>query len=458
MVKGDTRGLNSRQVEFFALGGALGSGIFMGVGQGIHAGGPSLLLAYALAGLVMYIVARCLGEMALNDEQGTSFVGYTMRYLGPRLAFVHGWAYWLCGAMVCMAELSAVGMLVHTWLPSVPQWSAALGGLLVLSLVNTLRVRIFGETEFVMTLVKIIALSIFLVMGVFLLLAHGSAGLPDASVANLWRHGGFFPTGATGFLSVLPVAAFAFGGTELICLAAAETIRPERALPRAIKGLLGRLLLFYVGTTTMIVLLVPWKDVPVNASPIVIIFDHIGLPGAGEAMSLILVLVLLSSCNSFLFGMARVLRALAAAGCAPAALGRLNDNDVPGYAVATGFGFVSMAIGLNYVMPGQVFGLLMNGTAMGVVAIWALFVVAHLRFRTSKSSGHQLVYMAPWFPASNLLVLLFFVAVTSILATDAAFRPVFAYVVAAFAVLYLLSWLCRIDRPVAANDNDFQGA
>ncbi|KAF1006172.1 MAG: Phenylalanine-specific permease [Luteibacter sp.] len=441
----DIEGLNSRQVEFFALGGALGSGIFMGVGQGIHQGGPSLVLAYAIAGAVMYFVARCLGEMALNDEGKGNFIAYTRRHLGSRLAFVHGWAYWICGAMVCMAELTAIGMIVHASMSLVPQWTAALGALVMLSLLNCLRVRVFGETEFVMALVKIIALSIFLVMGVLLLFNHAAGNLADASPTNLWRHGGFFPTGWRGFLSVLPVAAFAFGGTEMICLASAETIRPEWAIPRAIRGLLGRLLLFYVGTTLMIVMLLPWTEVPMADSPIVVIFERVGFPGARQAMSAVLVVVLLSSCNAFLFGMARVLRALGGEGYAPSTVARLNRHGVPSRAVALGMVFVSLAIALNYAIPGQVFGWLMNGTAMGVVAIWSLFVIAHLRFRTGQVSARELVYAAPWFPLGNLLVLAFFVLMCAVLATDAGFRPVFGYVAAVFLALYVASFVRRHD-------------
>lgn len=448
-MKNVIEGLNSRQVEFFALGGALGSGIFMGVGQGIHQGGPSLVLAYAIAGAVMYFVARCLGEMALNDEGRGNFIAYTRRHLGARPAFVHGWAYWICGAMVCMAELTAIGMIVHAAMPIVPQWTAALAALVMLSLLNCLHVRVFGETEFVMALVKIVALSIFLVMGVLLLCSHVAGSLGEASLSNLWSHGGFFPTGWHGFLSVLPVAAFAFGGTEMICLASAETAHPHLAIPRAIRGLLGRLLLFYVGTTFMIVVLLPWTDVPMADSPIVVIFERVGFPGARPAMSLLLVIVLLSSCNAFLFGMARVLRALGGEGFAPTALAELNRHGVPSRAVAIGMAFVSLAIGLNYMIPGQVFGWLMNGTAMGVVAIWSLFVIAHLRFRIGRVSARGLVYAAPWFPLGNLLVLAFFILMSSVLATDTGFRPVFGYVAAAFLVLYLVSFVRRHDGPRA---------
>lgn len=448
-MKGNKQGLTGRQVEYFALGGALGSGIFLGVGQGIRIGGPALILAYAVAGIVMYIVARCLGEMALNGNRSGSFVSYTKRYWGPRAGFVHGWGYWVCGTMVCMAELTAVGMLVHSWMPSIPQWIPALGGLLVLCGINSLRVRVFGEVEFGMALIKILALSLFLIVGAYLLFAGPTASLPTATVKNLWTQGGFFPTGLHGFLSVLPIAAFAFGGTELICLAAAETVEPERTLPRAINGLLVRLLLFYVGTTFLIVTLVPWRDVPTDGSPIVAIFERMGVRAAGAIMSVVLITVLLSACNSLMFGMARVLRALALERCAPAPFGKLNRYDTPGNAVIVSMLAISAAIALNYYIPGEVFGLLMNSIAMAVVAVWAIFVAVHLRFRRSVKDIGALTYAAPLSPWGNLFVLVFLVAVTGILAMDATFRPAFIYVAGLFAGLFVFT---LIRKPPPAVD------
>lgn len=438
-MSSSSQGLTRRQVEYFAVGGTLGSGIFLGVGQGIHAAGPALIVAYLLAGLAVYYVTRCLGEIALNDPAGGTFVSYARRYLGFGAAFVQGWGYWSAAILVCMAELTAIGLFLHAWMPGVPQWIPALIALLVLGGINSLSVGVFGDIEFGMAIVKIGVLVLFLLLGLLVLLAPNVISLEGAGLSNLWRNGGFAPHGLHGFLAVLPVALFAFGGSELIGLAAGETADPKRALPRAINGLLIRLSLFYVGTALMIVCLMPWSSVPTDVSPIVLVFQKLGIPAAAVLMNGVLITVLLSSCNSLMFGAARVMKSLAQEHCAPSGLAVLNRRGVPGLAVTLSMIAISLVIALNYFIPRQVFGFLMNGAALLVVGSWGTFLLVHVRFRRVMSRTPASVYAAPFAPLANYLVLALLGSIVLVLAFDADVRPAFLYVLSLVAVLSMMA-------------------
>jgi len=313
-------GLNKRQIEFIALGSTVGAGFFLGAGQGIHIAGPAILLAYLIAGFMVFVVARSLGEMALADPKPGVFVSYTERYIGPRAAFVQGWGYWFCCVLVCTAELTAASLFLRPWLPGVPLWAMQLAGLALVFAINRLSVRVFGEVEFWMALLKIVTIAIFLLAGVLLLAGVGPA--TDASIGNLWSHGGFLPNGLTGLVSALPVALFAFGGTELIGIAAADADDPHRSVPRAVNGLLFRLGLFYVGATLLLLCLEPWSQVSTDSSPIVQALARIGIPATATLMNLVLISAVLSSCNSTLYAGTRMLKVLGEIGGAPKRLPR----------------------------------------------------------------------------------------------------------------------------------------
>lgn len=323
-------GLNARQLEFIALGGAVGAGLFLGAGRGIQMAGPGMLVAYLIAGLMVFIVARCLGEMALADPKPSVFVSYTARYIGPRAAFVQAWSYWISCVLVCMAELTAAGLFVRAWLPSLPLWVTEVAGLVAVFSINRLSVRIFGEVEFWISLLKILTVFIFLAGGVVLLMGGGLPSLPDASITNLWSQGGFLPKGVNGVATALPVALFAFGGTELIGIAAAEAETPERSVPRATNGLLFRLAFIYLGVTMMLLCLEPWRSLPTDSSPIVELLSRIGVPAAAALMNIVLVSAVLSSSNSTLYAGTRVLKVLGEIGGAPKVFRSSTSTACPG--------------------------------------------------------------------------------------------------------------------------------
>jgi L-asparagine transporter-like permease len=451
----DHHQLSARQLEFIALGAAVGSGLFIGVGQGIRIAGPGILVAYLIAGLMVFIVARCLGEMALADAPPKVFTTYTERYVGPRSAFVQGWSYWIICVLVCTADLTAAGLFVRLWLPKLPLWIPELAGLTLVFAVNRLRVRVFGEVEFWISLLKIVGIGAFLLLSVALLMSP-TPRLPGSSISNLWTQGGFLPKGLLGVVAALPVALFAFGGSELIGIAAAEAERPERSLPRATNGLLFRLALFYMGTTLALVCLEAWRDVPVDSSPIVDVLRRTGVPAAATMMNAILVSAVLSSCNSTLYAGARVLRVLGEGGAAPKRLSKLNANGVPALASGVTLGAVATAILLGRFLPNGLFGLLMAMAAVIVIANWTLFLVAHLRFQRLRKAEGERRFAAPGAPWSTVAVLVLIVGTMIVALGDSGLRLGALLATGVLLSLAMVATL-RTPRTSAAGAADVDG-
>jgi L-asparagine transporter-like permease len=412
--------LNKRQIEFIALGSTVGAGFFLGAGRGIQVAGPAILLAYLIAGAMVFVVARSLGEMALADPKPRVFVAYTERYIGPRTAFVQGWSYWSCCVLVCLAELTAASQFFGPWLPAVPPWVLQLTGLALVFAINRLSVRVFGEIEFWMALLKIATIAIFLLAGVLLLAGFGPA--TGASVSNLWSHGGIFPRGVTGLANAMPVALFAFGGTELIGIAAADAEDPRRSVPRAVNGLLFRLALFYLGATLLLLCLEPWSQISTDRSPIVQTLARIGIPAAATLMNVVLISAVLSSCNSTLYAGARILKVLGEIGAAPSRLSRLNIHGAPGTAAQVSVAAIIPMILLGRWLPATMFDLLLGAAAIVGITNWAIFLVAHLGFRGARPPGGASTFAAPGAPWTTRIVLAMIAITAAIAATSPPLR------------------------------------
>jgi L-asparagine transporter-like permease len=439
MTPGPEKKLTRRHVEFLAIGGTIGAGLFLGSGTGIQRGGPSLIIAYLLAGAVVFIIARCLAEMALEDPGRGTFVSYVERYLGASAAFVSGWSYWFATVLAGMAELTGLGTLWHAWTPAMPEWVPAFAGLLCLYLINRSNVRAFGEVEFWMALLKIMALLAFIALGTAVLLIPLGIRPPTASLTNLWMRGGVFPQGIRGFFGVLPVALFGFGGVELIGLAAAETQDAARTLPRAANGLILRLFIFYVGSMLIIMSIMPWTAFSPGASPFVLVLQSLGIPVVATLMNILLISVLLSSCNSLLFGAARVLSSLAVAGAAPASLGTRDASGVPARAARVSTAAISATILLDYFIPARALGLLLSAAVVVLIVNWVLFVLAHFQFRRRLTEARPT--FRPVVPTwLNFAVVAFVAIVIGVLACDAQFCAALIFCMVFFAVLGVAAW------------------
>ncbi len=439
------RGLGNRQIQLIALGSAIGVGLFLGSAPAIHRAGPGLLVAYAVGGLAVFLVARALGEMLLYRPVSGSFAVYAEEFIAPWAGFVTGWSFWFLYVVVGIAEITAVGLYVQYWFPEVPQWIPALATLGVLFGVNLLAVQVFGEFEFWFALIKVVTVIALILFGVAaLLFGLGGVGGQPARLSNLWTHGGFLPHGLLGVLLTLPIATFAFGGVELIGVTAGEARDPARTLPRAINAVVYRILIFYIGSMAAIMSLVAWDQLPTNASPFVLVFDQFGVPAAATVVNFVVITAAASACNSGLFSTARMLHTLAQAGQAPEAFGRVNRQRVPAGALVASTGVMLTGVVLNYFAPQRVFIYVISVALAIQLWVWGTIVVAHLGYRRAVRRGQvpASAYRMPGAPYTSYATLAFFVLVALLLGVDAETRIALYVAPVWFAVVvaeYLLT-------------------
>lgn len=412
------RALEYRHIRLIAIGGAIGAGLFLGSGHAIAKAGPALLLAYALAGLFIFIVMRALGEILLSHPSCRSLSELADTTLGPWAGYMTGWSYWMNWILVGIAELTAIGLLVNNLYPALPQWVPALMTLVLLSAFNYLSVKNFGEVEFWMAIIKVITIVCLIVVGLYLIV--GNIGNPSGpSVANLWQHGGFFATGYSGFLLALPIAAFSFAGMEIIGMLATETKAPEKTIPRSINGILLRILIFYIGALTVVMCLFPWNEINPNQSPFILAFTAVGLPDAATIIMIVVITSIASSCNSGLYATSRSLFFLSAKGHAPGGLQKLSQRNVPSRALAVSIACMLVGVLLNIFFPNDIFGYLMAGVLLLLLWVWAVIMIAHIKHR--RRMGLQratLVFRLPGYPVVNVIALGFIVLLGTLVVID----------------------------------------
>ena len=438
------RSLSHRQIQLMAIGGAIGVGLFLGSGKAIHNAGPAVILCYLLAGAVVFLMLRALGEMAVQRPVSGSFASYARDLVGPWAGYATGWTYWLMWITIVMAEITAVGIYVQYFFPDVPQWVPALASVVVLLGANLASVRLFGETEFWLAIVKIVAILAFIASGIFIVV-FGIGDLSDhAAISNLWSHGGFFPKGIHGLLVALQIVTFAFIGVELIGITAAEARDPERELPTAINRVALRILLFYVGAILVILMLIPWNEVSLDDSPFVVAWASIGIGAAAGILNGVVLTSALSSSNSGIFASARMLYSLAGTGEAPRRLHSVNRTHVPAAALAVSGAVLGIGVLLNVLVPGKAFVYITSVATVGILWVWGMVVVAHLRYRAREDPGARGGFRMPGSPWTNYLVLAYLALVAVLLGVTPNQR-VALIAGAIWAVLVALGWW-RISR------------
>lgn len=410
-------GLTSRHIQFIAIGGAIGSGLFLGSGQGIAGAGPSILFAFAAAGVMMYFLARALGELTLNDLREGSFTRYAEEYVGPLAGFITGWSYWVAWSMACMVDLTAIATFLHFWWSDLPQWQAMLAALALIYAINCFAVRLFGEMEFWLALVKVVTILAMIATGIAIL-AFGLnfAGETTHHLSTLWEHGGLFPKGLTGFLMILPIAFFSFGGTELVGVTAREAEDPAHAIPKAVNGVIFRVGLFYLGSLGVIMMLIPWDEIGVQQSPFVLVFDRVGLPAAASLINFVVLTAVLSSSNSGLFATGRTLAALALKGHAPAWLHKHTKNGLPVRALSVTTLLILCGVVVNYLNPSRAFGLLATASIMPLMWSWISIAVSHWCFRRKYPERATADFRMPFYPYSNMAIIGSILAVVVLMA------------------------------------------
>jgi len=424
MASDDTqlhRGLKSRHIQLMALGGAIGTGLFLGVAETVRLAGPSVLLGYAIAGLIAFLIMRQLSEMMVDEPVAGSFGHFADKYGGRFAGFVSGWNYWVLYVLVSMAELSAVGIYVQYWFPGVPTWVSALGCFVLANGISLINVRAFGESEFWFSVIKVAAIVAMIVYGVFLL-ASGGAG-PQASVSNLWTHGGFFAHGVKGLVMSMAIIMFSFGGLEVIGITAAEAADPARSIPRATNQTLWRILVFYVGALAVLLSLFPWDQIVPGASPFVLIFKALDAGIVAHVLNVVVLTAALSVYNSCVYSNSRMLYGLAVQGHAPKALLRVNERGVPLASLAVSAVATALCVGVNYVLPGEALGMLMGLAVAGMLINWAMISWSHLRFRAAKrAAGAATAFPSPWYPFTNWLCLAYLAGIVAIMVATPALR------------------------------------
>jgi aromatic amino acid transport protein AroP len=434
------RGLKSRHIQLIALGGAIGTGLFLGVAETVRMAGPSILLGYALAGLVAFLIMRQLSEMMVDEPVAGSFSHFADKYCGRFAGFLTGWNYWVLYVLVSMAELSAVGVYVQFWFPHFPTWQTALLCFLFANGISLANVRAFGETEFWFAIIKVVAVVAMILFGIWLL-ASGDAG-PQATVANLWQHGGFFAHGIEGLVMSMAMVMFSFGGLEVIGITAAEAADPSRSIPKATNQALWRILVFYVGSLAVLLSLYPWNQIKPGASPFVLIFQALDAGAVANILNLVVLTAAISVYNSCVYSNSRMLYGLAAQGHAPRGLAKVNERGVPLVSLGVSAVATLICVAINYALPGKALGMLMGLAVAGMMINWAMISWSHLRFRKAKAAqGVKPVFGSPLYPLTNYLCLLFLAGILAVMFATPDLRLSVYLIPAWLAALGVGYWL-----------------
>ena len=433
------RGLKNRHIQLIAMGGAIGTGLFLGSAQVIQSAGPSIILGYAIGGLIAFLIMRQLGEMIVHEPVAGSFSHFANKYWGKFPGFLAGWNYWILYVLVAMTELTAVAKYINYWWPAIPAWSSVLFFFIIITLVNLGNVKFYGESEFWLSIVKVTAVISMIVFGLYLLLTADVNS--TASFSNLWSHGGFFPNGFEGLFYMLAFLMFAFGGIELIGMAAAEAEDPEKTIPKAINQVVFRILIFYIGSLTILLSLVPWDQLDLGGldkSPFVMIFSQLGIGWAAHLLNFIILTAALSVYNSGMYANSRMLFGLAKQGNAPQVFLKVNKSGVPITAVLFSALLIFGCVLLNYFVPEDALGHLMYVVVGALVLNWAMISLTHLKFKQAMNKiGHITKFPALWSPLGNLLVLIFIVMVLYIMWTQ-GFKESVMMIPAWIVIMYLL--------------------
>ncbi|WP_454962628.1 amino acid permease [Corynebacterium durum] len=405
------QGLKARHIHFIALGSAIGTGLFYGSAKAIQAAGPSVLLVYLLGGIVVYFMLRALGEMAVSMPVVGSFSEYARTHLGGWAGFITGWMYAFEMVIVCIADLTAVGIYMDFWYDGVPRWIWVALALLIVGAVNLTSVRLFGELEFWFTLIKVAAV-IAMIVGGAAILIFGFGEQPHAvGVSNLWNDGGVMPNDPTGMISAFILVLFAFGGTEIIGVTAAEADHPEQSIPKAVNTVPVRILLFYVLAIFVILCINPWRTVNGDESPFTQIFsslNHDWSTGVAGVLNFVLITAALSAINSDIFGAGRIITGMAQEKLAPRVCAKLY-NGVPVVTVAALIAVLSLGVWLNYIIPEEVFAIIAALATFATIFVWLMILLAHVasRRRMSPSQVQELKFPVPFWPYGQYFAIAF---------------------------------------------------
>ncbi|RGE40098.1 D-serine/D-alanine/glycine transporter [Comamonas testosteroni] len=439
------RNLTNRHIQLIAIGGAIGTGLFMGSGKTISLAGPSIVFVYAIIGIMLFFVMRAMGELLLSNLQYRSFIDFSSDLLGPWAGFFTGWTYWFCWIVTGIADVIAISSYAQFWWPELPQWAPAIACVALLLGLNLLTVKLFGEIEFWFAMIKIVAIVALVATGLYMVTtSFTSPAGRQASLSNLWNDGGMFPHGAMGFFAGFQIAVFAFVGIELVGTTAAEAKDPERTLPRAINSIPVRIIVFYVLALIAIMAVTPWRDVVPGKSPFVELFVLAGLPAAAGIINFVVLTSAASSANSGVFSTSRMLYGLSLKGDAPKAFKQLSSRSVPSRGLL--FSCICLLGGafLMWVIPDLVeaFTLVTTVSAILFMFVWSLILLSYISYRRQRAALHeQSKYKMPGGIAMCVLCLAFFAGILVLLTFQPDTRQALMVTPLWFALLGIGYWL-----------------
>jgi D-serine/D-alanine/glycine transporter len=421
------RSLSNRHLQLIAIGGAIGTGLFMGSGKTISLAGPSILVIYMIIGFMVFLVMRALGELLLSNLNYKSFIDFSTDLIGPWAGYFVGWTYWLCWITIGIADLSAIIYYLQFFnngLPFTPLEGVmiSVASIIFIMGLNLATVKLFGEMEFWFALVKIIAIVVLIAVGFWMIFTGFTSEAGHvASFSNIWSHGGLFPTGAMGFLAGFQIAIFAFVGVELVGTTAAETKDPEKNLPKAVNSIPIRIIIFYVLALCIVMSVTPWDAIDPSISPFVSLFGQAGIAAAAIIMNLVVLSSVMSSMNSGVFSTSRMLFGLSREEQAPHAFSKLNKRAVPANALY--FSAVCLLLGaaLQYFVPDTVRAFTLATTLSTVlfICVWIMIMWSYIVYYKTRPELHaKSTFKLPGGVFTCWFVITFFIGVIYVLSLE----------------------------------------
>ncbi|KAB2333274.1 amino acid permease [Cytobacillus depressus] len=455
------RSMKSRHLFMMSLGGIIGTGLFLGSGYAIGEAGPAgAIFAYLIGGLLMYLAMVCLGELSVFMPVSGSFQAHATKYIGPATGFVVGWIYWLSWALYVGLEFVAAGLLMKRWFPDVPVWIWCTIFIILLFSINSLTTRSFAETEYWFAGIKVLAVILFIIIGLGAMFGFINMEAQPAPYFSNFLGDGILPAGMIGVFISMMTVIYAFQGSEIMGVAAGETEEPEKNIPKAIRNIVFRILIFYVLAMFVLSALVPWKEAGVLESPFVTVFDMVGIPYAADIMNFVILTAILSVGNTGLFACTRILYSLSQSGMAPKVFGKLNKRAVPSNALLVTLAFALLSLLTSFVAEDTLFVVLLSISGIGGTLTWMAIAMAQIGFRRQyiKNGGKVedlkfKVRLYPFIPILCIVMCLFIFAFT-------AFDPTqrtslywgFGFVVACYLYYYFMFTRRNAALPVNTDD------
>ena len=413
---GMVRGLQNRHVQLIAIAGTIGTGLFLGAGRSLSLTGPSIILVYMLTGAFMYFMMRAIGEMLYMDPDQHTFINFITKYLGKGWGYFSGWSYWVSLVFLGMAEITAVSNYVQLWFPNWPAWQIQIIFLALLSCVNLIAVKVFGEVEFWFGMIKIVTILALIATGIFMVTTNFETPAGHASLTNITSGFQMFPNGWVKFVMAFQMVFFAYQAIEFVGITTSETANPRQVLPKAIKEIPIRIVIFYVGALLAIMAIFPWQQLPVNKSPFVTVFQMVGIKWAAGLINFVVLTAAASSLNSTLYSTGRHLYQIAKETPNSKVMNRLKLNSlsrmgIPSRAIIVSAIVVAVSAFIN-ILPGvsDAFALITASSSGVYIAIYILTMLAHLKYRKSKEFMPD-GFVMPAYKVLNPLTIVFFLFV-----------------------------------------------